>query len=448
MQDRNLKMILKLNNLLGFIPMELPEIVNVVIEEIKGLFPSACVKFYLRQEDDFALLSHDCRHQLEDICCHLSGTEKCPALKDAFPVIVQDGRIDSCCKQRNSVESLSGYICLPIKEKNQVTALLSITSAAKETGFKHQDIETLLAAANLMGLALDRNKLIRRLTGEKQELEQANKEITRLNEALKKRYSELQQYEQLLLKSERLAAAGRIAAEVTHEINNPVSIILSRLDCIKHDLDYRQNLDITSLNTDLEVINKHAQRIASVSRSLLTFSRDADGVRTSVDVNKLVSEVLDLLKQDLVKKKIYLHKQLAENIPPIKVNEQQMEQVLVNLLHNARDALPNGGLITVQTALVGREFIEISVKDNGSGIAKEAQKKVFDPFFTTKEKGQGTGLGLPISRGIIEEHGGAITLQSVPGQGTVFSITLPVNRKNEKAGGTFHELQGENNGNR
>ncbi|MFB3073917.1 MAG: PAS domain S-box protein [Candidatus Methylomirabilales bacterium] len=262
------------------------------------------------------------------------------------------------------------------------------------------------------------------------------------------------QLERIARQSEKMAAVGTLAAGIAHEINNPIGIISSRVELML--MEARERGLSAEVMKDLQVLEKHAGRVARITQGLLSFSRQAPWKLTAVDVNQVLEEALLLVEKQLVKEGIVLKKDLAPDLPKIQGSPNHLEQVVVNLLTNAREAMPNGGTLKVSTALhrktlsddrtskeqIGRwpslveqPGVEIRIGDTGPGIPPEIISRIFDPFFTTKE--QGSGLGLSITYGIVREHGGTISVDSQPGEGSTFIIQLPI-PGGAKTGGATH----------
>jgi two-component system cell cycle sensor histidine kinase/response regulator CckA len=227
--------------------------------------------------------------------------------------------------------------------------------------------------------------------------------------------------ERIARQSEKMAAVGSLAAGIAHEINNPIGVITARVELML--MEAREKGLPAGVTRDLQVIEKHAGRVAKITQGLLSFSRHAPWKLTDMDVNQVVEEALLLVEKQLTKERITLKKNLAPGLPTIAGSPNHLEQVLVNLLTNAREAMVSGGTILVESRRA-HEMIEIRVADTGPGIPPEVMARIFDPFFTTKE--EGTGLGLSISYGIVREHGGTITIESRPGGGSIFIVQLPV----------------------
>src|SRR5438128_6055954 len=238
---------------------------------------------------------------------------------------------------------------------------------------------------------------------------------------------ERRRLEQVLFDSEKLAATGRLAASIAHEINNPLEAVQNAL--------YLLQKSMTSAAADrqyLEIASRETQRMSRILRQMLGFYRQAEAM-TSIDVNALVEEAEGLVVKRLRERGVQIANQLDPVIPRIRASGDQLKQVLLNLLLNAADSMPKGGAITVatqsgagaETELFGRDAVQIQVRDTGQGIADDVLAQIFEPFFSTKP-GKGTGLGLWVSQGIVQSHGGTMRVRSRVGRGTTFTITLPV----------------------
>ncbi len=230
-----------------------------------------------------------------------------------------------------------------------------------------------------------------------------------------------------LIQFEKQASVGKLAGGVAHEINNPLTGVFT----FTHMLLRRNDLP-DDIRSDLETISQETERVRKIVKGLLDFSRQTDLDRQSTDVNRLCSATIALLENQALIKNVNLCLEEGENLPLITLDQNQMESVLINLIMNALDATEPGGQITVTTGIgmsprtTGAKGIEIVCKDSGCGIEPEHLDKIFDPFFTTKDIGQGTGLGLSVTYGIVERHGGTIHVQSKLGRGSTFTVWLPI----------------------
>jgi PAS domain S-box-containing protein len=233
---------------------------------------------------------------------------------------------------------------------------------------------------------------------------------------------QLQRQREVLYQSEKLAALGTMAAGIAHEMNNPLGIITARIEVMLLDAE-QQQLPAQVLD-DLQVLHRASQRVARIAASLRSFARHTPGDRVPVDLNAVVEEGLLLMQKPLAADNVQILTSLAPELPAILGDASTLHQVLMNLLTNAREAMPEGGQIRIETASAERPgWIRLLVADTGPGIPADEIAKIFDPFFTTKRAG--TGLGLSVSYGIIQEHGGTVDVQSRPGAGTTFILSFP-----------------------
>jgi two-component system, NtrC family, sensor kinase len=233
--------------------------------------------------------------------------------------------------------------------------------------------------------------------------------------------------ENKIIHSEKQASVGRLAAGVAHEINNPLTGVLT----YTHMLLRRSDLN-SEVRADLETIVSATERVRKIVKGLLDFSRQTKLDPEPTDINRLVSGTVALLENQALVKGVAVKFMAGENLPMVTLDRSQMQSVLINLILNALDATAAGGSIKIYTATgvsgdgTPRKGIEITVADTGSGVHPDHLNKLFDPFFTTKTVGQGTGLGLSVSQGIIQRHGGHIRVQSELGKGTRLFVWLPV----------------------
>jgi PAS domain S-box-containing protein len=226
--------------------------------------------------------------------------------------------------------------------------------------------------------------------------------------------------ERVSRQAERLAAVGRLAAGVVHEVNNPLGIMTSRIELMLMDAE-ANGLPAETIE-DLRVIHRNALRVADIAKSLLSLSREGPQERRAVDLNQVVRNVLLLVNNDFGRPSLRIVPELAPALPPLLGHGNALEQVLLNLLTNAAEAMPEGGEIRITTGAAGGR-LHLTVADTGRGIPAGDLSRVFDPFFTPKATG--TGLGLSVSYGIVQDHGGTIDVESTPGRGTRFVLTFP-----------------------
>jgi two-component system NtrC family sensor kinase len=228
------------------------------------------------------------------------------------------------------------------------------------------------------------------------------------------------QLEEQLQISEKMASIGLLAAGVAHEVNTPLTGISSYTQML---LEHARPDDPST--QVLEKIERQTFRAAKIVNGLLNLARPAQVDSGPCDINAVVNDVLSLLEHQFKNGSIQVRKELSPMPPAVQGIEHKLQQVFLNLFLNARDAMPKGGWLTIVTR-ADRNGAIVEVADTGSGIPVEQLSRIYDPFFTTKEIGKGTGLGLSITYGIVQEHGGSITCDSQVGQGTRFSIRLPL----------------------
>jgi signal transduction histidine kinase len=253
-----------------------------------------------------------------------------------------------------------------------------------------------------------RTSLLRHLESEAEEkrhLEDANRQ--------------LRDTQQQLIQSERMAAVGKVAAQVAHEVNNPLAIIKTAVRIIRN-----QSAPDTPTTGSLQMIEEEISRIARIIQELLEYSRPKTPVQEWVQVNAIIESLAPLLEHDCREKKIALKTILEPELPLVLISSDQLKQVVLNMVRNAEDAMPQGGDLVIRTAQQGR-FVELSIADTGCGISAEHREHIFDPFFTTKRRGRGVGLGLSVSYGIITAASGRIEVESEIGKGTTFRVKLP-----------------------
>jgi signal transduction histidine kinase len=252
------------------------------------------------------------------------------------------------------------------------------------------------------------------LADEKRHLQEANRQ--------------LQDAQQQLIQSERLAAVGKVAARVAHEVNNPLAIIKTAVRIIRN-----QSAPDSPTIGSLQMIEDEISRMARIVQDLLEFSRPPLVVPELVQVNAVILGLEAVLEHDLREKHITLKVILEEGLPQVLISSDQLKQVLLNMVRNAEDAMPQGGELVIRTAQQG-QFVELSIADMGCGIPAEHRTHIFDPFFTTKRRGRGVGLGLSVSYGIITAARGRLEVESEVGKGSTFRVSLPAVQ--EASGGT------------
>jgi signal transduction histidine kinase/CheY-like chemotaxis protein len=244
-------------------------------------------------------------------------------------------------------------------------------------------------------------------------------ENARLHEGVKRQMEELKSAQAQLVQSAKLAAIGELAANVAHEINNPLTTVLGFASYLAEKVPPDE-----PMREELKLIQEEAGRARDIVRDLLDFSRQHDFSPEPADLNNVLERTIAMVKRQRGLKHVKLHEQYARELPLVEVDVSRIKQVFLNIINNALYAMADAGTLTIRTASTDG-LVQVEFVDTGSGIAPEHIDRIFDPFFTTKPEVSGTGLGLSVSLGIVQSHGGTIDVRSAPGQGATFTVKLP-----------------------
>lgn len=313
---------------------------------------------------------------------------------------------------------LSRSIARPILQLSSLTQAVAAGNLDQNIGLERGDeIGELAQAFDVMTLRLrERTQEAARLYAE---AIQRNKELAEINE-------QLRSTQRQLVQSEKLAAIGQLTAGIVHDVKNPLTVIKGMAELLLGEDELPQ-----SMREEITLIKDSAQKANLIVTDLLTFARQSKPDLSERDMRETIEAALRLCAFPLRKGHIEVCKDLPEQPVMMAHDPQQIEQVLVNLITNAIQAMPNGGKIRINLSR-GEGVIALAVQDTGIGIPPENINRIFDPFFTTKPEEQGTGLGLSVSYGIISNHEGRIEVESVVGEGTTFTILLPIKRGEQK----------------
>lgn len=250
------------------------------------------------------------------------------------------------------------------------------------------------------------------------------KTIDKMADSVEEYQKNLQKETQMQIsQSEKLASMGRLAAGVAHEINNPLTSILNFAHLLRNKKEQSEED-----KNDIDIIIQETNRVRKIVRELLDFARQSNIKKEWIDVQKIIQQLVLIIKKQKDFSKISIIENYTRELKTICVDKNQMQQVFLNLLLNAAEAISEQGTITITTSVINEEFT-ISIQDTGCGIKSEDIHKVFDPFYTNKKVGKGTGLGLSVSYGIIQQYGGNIEVESKIGKGTIFRVILPLKEK-------------------
>ena len=309
-------------------------------------------------------------------------------------------------------EGLQSVAYIPLYSKGNPVGLLSASSHFSHQ-FSSQHVEFLSSIGNQIGMAV----------------ENAN-----LYEKTRKALEEMQAAQEQLLRSEKLASLGKLAATIAHEINNPLSVVLTYIKLMLKLLT-RQHFTLERLediNRYLTTMEEETSRCSEIVKNLLAFARKSQIDVKANSLEEIIERTLFLIAHDLELRTIQVVKEIEPDLPSIHCDFKQIQQALLNIFSNAAEAMTEGGILTVQTYRAPENsFVELDITDTGCGISAEHMGDIFEPFFTTKEEGKGVGLGLAVAYGIVTRHGGTIQVESPPttggkARGTRFRIRLPI----------------------
>jgi len=300
-------------------------------------------------------------------------------------------------------ETNLSLLCVPLPAKDRVLGALAVLRPS-QPGFTAPDQSLLAAIGQQIGISVENARLYTELRQFAEELEQSQAQ---------------------LVQAEKLTAMGRLTASIAHELNNPLQAVQNclHLTLTRHLAEEKQHHYLTLAQEEVD-------RLIDIVSRMLDFYRPSRGQRSPTDVNALVDNVLALTAERLQRGKVTVYRQLSGDLPPINIVADQIKQVFLNIVINAIEAMPQGGELIITTQLENRrggqerDWLRVSFADNGVGLSAEELEHIFEPFYTTKSRG--TGLGLSVSYGIVERHGGQIDVKSVPDKGTLFSIRLPL----------------------
>jgi signal transduction histidine kinase len=319
----------------------------------------------------------------------------------------------------NTLKSTDPDVDLLIKEGFQSTVYIPLITKRASIGvmcvsslnpymFSSEFVEFLTVIGNHIGVAIDN----------------AN-----MHKNIKEAYQDLKEVQEQIVWTEKLASLGKLAATIAHEINNPLAGVLNYIRLIikqlsRNHFSHEKHEDILRY---LKIMESETARCGEIVKDLLAFARRTKITMESNSVEDIINKTLNLISHELDMKGLQLIKNIAPNLPKVKCDFKQIQQVLLNLMYNASEAMPNGGTLTITAnrAKEAKAFLEVAISDTGCGISEKDMENIFEPFFTTKKEGKGVGLGLSLVYGIIAKHKGTIEVESAPGKGSTFKVRLP-----------------------
>lgn len=352
----------------------------------------------------------------EDEAISLSKTIAQQVIQTGESLIISDAGQDERFKEAQSIvfQGIRSTMCVPIKTKDKILGILYVDTKGKVISFSKADLEMLTAISHQASVAIDNAQLFA---------------------DVKKANQELKQQQDQLIEAEKLSALGKLASGVAHEINNPMTSIMGYSELTVSEL---KRQPFTEKETKeclefVEIVLSEAHRCQSIVQTLLQFGRRTKEETVLLDLNKPIEAALLVAKFHIGKSRVEIIKELAPGLPQISANANQLQQVFLNLIVNARDAMEKGGTLKITSRKIDDHWVEVSFADTGCGIPEDKLEMIFKPLYTTKEEGKGTGLGLSITQDIVERHKGKIEVKSIVGKGTTFTIQLPAAQKEGKS---------------
>jgi signal transduction histidine kinase len=306
-------------------------------------------------------------------------------------------------------------MCVAIRDGEKILGIIDVESSSRNA-FTHNDFIALESLAGILASVVTS-------ADQYQRLELTINQLRATQVELRARMDAQRSAENRLVQAAKLAAVGEMAAGIAHELNNPLTSVTGFAELALDDIPKE-----SETRKDLEIVMREATRARDVVRRLLDFARQSESTRARASLNDIVQDVVALSRHLIHTNGVALRLELDQDLPWILVDVNQMKQVLLNLIHNALQAMPTGGELTISTASAsrnGRDWIRVFVQDTGVGIPKLDQARIFEPFYTTKGDQGGTGLGLSVTYGIVTDHAGQIEVESLPGAGSRFTVWLP-----------------------
>ncbi|MBW1705863.1 MAG: PAS domain S-box protein [Deltaproteobacteria bacterium] len=313
----------------------------------------------------------------------------------------EDPYVDSIAK-----EGIKATVYIPLVLKKEPVGVMCVCSRS-ELKFSEDYVEFFTAVGNQIGMAVGNAVLY---------------------EGANRAYKELKEVQEQVIRSEKLASLGKLSATIAHEINNPLSAVLTyiRLLMKLKDRDLLAPKRMEDISRYLTTMESETARCGEIVKNLLAFSRQSKMTIEEHNIEDIINKTLILISHDLEMKEIRLVKEIEPDLPKVKCDFKQIQQALLNLVSNASEAMTKGGILSLTASCPGDDgFLDVLISDTGCGIPQKDLKNIFEPFFTTKEEGKGVGLGLSVVYGIITRHNGSIDVESEPGKGSSFKVRLP-----------------------
>lgn len=400
--------------------VDFPEVLNKTLEKVMEIVKADRALIILADNETGELIPYVSRNRQGSSTPENISVSKsiCRAvLESGQSILTSDAMEDNRFQGSESVmlQGIRSAMSAPIRSKSKLLGVIHVDTMGRLTSFSRDDLELLTAIGYQAGIAIENALLF---------------------DETRRAHQELQERQIQLLEAEKLAALGKIAGGVAHEIVNPMSVIMGFTGMVRKRLE-QGRVDPESVGEYLHrlgSVEDEANRVVQIVNSISQFYRRKKSDRVSTDVNVEIETALRIAEYRR-RSDVEVLKKLSPELPRVFADRSQLQSVFLNLVNNAMDAIQDGGTITLTSLCEKDGKVKVRVADTGCGIDPSIQDKIFTPLFTTKEEGKGTGLGLSISQEIIENHGGTIEVESSPGKGAVFTVVLPACEPPEPARG-------------
>jgi len=328
-------------------------------------------------------------------------------------IVVEDMEKDPrTAKTKIAAQGSTSFICMALRVHERIIGVLNLYKNKDQHAFSETDLRFLKTLLSHISFAVENARL----------LKEAKESAIKLQETVNEKNVQLDHAQQQVLQSAKLSALGELIAGVTHEINNPLTVIMGYSQLL------HRRIPDERVRQDLKKITDESERAAKIVQNLLSFARQEMPEKRQCDINSIVNKVLEILTYDLKAGEIEIACDLPANLPPVMVDSNQLQQVFLNIVNNARHAMMEKEKPRKLRIKTYREsaMLRVEFSDTGPGIDEKKMQRIFDPFFTTKPQGKGTGLGLSISYGIVKTHNGNIYARNNDGGGATFVIEFPI----------------------
>jgi len=432
---------------------DIDELLSVLLEKVMAVTraQTGSVMRIDHEKDKFRLVASRGLRSSPEInsILDIKGSPVEPVVRDRQALLVEDIETDErTLKPSESKYGSPSFLSMPIFIKDKLIAVINLSRKESHIFFDPNDEHIAAIMIGEIGFALENIQLhleikdhLNNLENRTQELESSNRLLSseidnrkQAEVALNKAYEELKQTQAHLIQTAKLSSIGELSAGVAHELNQPLMVIRGHAQMLLRQLSPEM-----AFFEEMELIEKNTKRLMKIINHLRVFSRQSDTTFMALNVNTIIENSFLMIAEQLRLKEIEIDQKSVSDLPEVRGDENQLEQVLLNLITNARDAIEErqasgtatsgaAKKLTVETrcAESNGKYIEILVSDTGCGMPKEDIDKIFDPFFTTKDVGSGSGLGLSISYGIIQDHKGSIGVTETGPEGATFCIRLPI----------------------